>query len=335
MIIYDEVISKKIFLFSVFILLTGFVSGILFDSNLIFQKKIPKFQPIRLQGFQYISPLLYYDSPLEENNDLIKKLHNQLQDYVIESQNDSLAHNVSVYFNLPETGSWTTINDSEKYTPASLLKIPTMIVYYNQTRTNPDILSTKLKFADGISNDMENIKPTQEMEKGKSYTIDDLINRMIVYSDNNAKDLLTINIKPEEFYGIFDEIGIGRLDYQQTENFMTVKKYASFFRILYNASYLNRKMSEKALNLLTQVKFDKGIAAGLPQNIQVAHKFGERSYGTTDEKQLHDCGIIYFPKHPYMLCIMTRGNNFENLQKIIATISSKTYNAVSAWEKNK
>lgn len=329
-----QVAKKKIFLLSVLIFLTGLVSGIFLD-KLISQKNSHQFQPVRLQGFKYISPLLYYETPLDENSDFMKNLRGQLQNYITESQNASLAKNVSVYFNLPETSSWTVINDSEKYTPASLLKVPTMIIYYNQTRNDPNILSAKLKFNGGTRNDMENIKPTEDLEKGKSYTIDDLINRMIVDSDNNAKDLLTANINPEEFYGIFDEIGIGRLDYQQTENFMTVKKYASFFRILYNSSYLNRKMSERALELLTKVKFDKGIVAGVGQNIKVAHKFGERSYGNTDEKQLHDCGIIYFPNHPYLLCVMTRGNSFENLQKVIATISSKTYNAVAAWEGNK
>jgi hypothetical protein len=37
--------------------------------------------------------------------------------------------------------------------------------------------------------------------------------------------------------------------------------YASFFRVLFNASYLNRKDSEKALALLTKVAFRDGLIA--------------------------------------------------------------------------
>jgi len=27
--------------------------------------------------------------------------------------------------------------------------------------------------------------------------------------------------------------------------------------------------------------------------------------------QLHDCGIVYYPETPYLLCVMTKGWNFE------------------------
>lgn len=328
-------INKRIFLFFVFIFFIGLIFGILFDNKLLPQKNFPKFEPIRQKGFQYISPLLYCETVPEENNDFTKNLSHELENYITESQNNALAQNISVYFRIPDFGDWIGINESQKYTPASLLKIPTMMVYYKQADSDPSILTKKIKFDRDNNNEMENIKPPEEMKKGEEYPVDNLIHRMIADSDNNAKDLLALNINAEEFYNVFEEVGIGRLDYLQTENFMNVKSYASFFRILHNASYLSRKMSEKALGLLTQVKFDKGITAGVPQNIQVAHKFGERSYGLTDEKQLHDCGIVYIPNHPYILCVMTRGTSFENLQKIIATISSKTYNAVTAWEKNK
>lgn len=328
-------ISKKVFSFFVFIFFIGLISGIFFGSKLTSQKNFPKFEPTRQKGFQYISPLLYCETAPAENNDFTKNLSRDLENYITESQNNALAQNISVYFRVPDFGDWISIHEAEKYTPASLLKIPTMMVYYKEADSNPDILTKKIKFDRDNNNEMENIKPTEEMKKGEEYSVDDLINRMIINSDNNAKDLLALNINTQKFYDVFEEVGIGRLDYSETENFMDVRRYASFFRILYNASYLSRKMSEKALGLLAQVKFDKGIAAGVPQNIQVAHKFGERSYGLTDEKQLHDCGIVYAPSHPYILCVMTRGINFDALQKIIATISSKTYEAVIASKENK
>ncbi|MDO8560151.1 MAG: serine hydrolase [bacterium] len=58
---------------------------------------------------------------------------------------------------------------------------------------------------------------------------------------------------------------------------MSVKDYASFFRILYNASYLNREQSERALGLMTKTRFRDGIIAGVPAGRPVAHKFGERT----------------------------------------------------------
>lgn len=321
-------INKKVFILLVFIFFMGLISGSLFTEFI--SPKVLKYQPTRQKGFQHISPLPYCETAPSENTDLTKKLSQNIEDYITESQDNLLVENVSVYFRIPDFGDWISINESEKYTPASLLKIPTMMVYYKQAGSDPTVLSRKLKFKQDNGNDMENIKSAEQMRPGEEYTIDNLIDRMIVNSDNSAKNLLTLNIDPEDFYNIFEEVGIGRLDYNETENFMNAKQYASFFRILYNASYLNREMSEKALKLLTKVKFDQGITADIPSTLPVAHKFGERSYGISDSKQLHDCGIVYVPTHPYILCVMTRGNSFENLQNIISTIASITYEAVTA-----
>src|SRR6185437_13516132 len=93
-------------------------------------------------------------------------------------------------------------------------------------------------------------------------------------------------------------------------------------------TYLSPEMSEKALKLLSQTTFTSGIVAGVPKNIPVAHKFGERAYDTDATKELHDCGIVYFPNHPYMLCIMTKGTDFGSLATVLKTISQKTYDEV-------
>jgi beta-lactamase class A len=84
-------------------------------------------------------------------------------------------------------------------------------------------------------------------------------------------------------------------------------------------------MSEKALKLLTQTKYKDALYAGVPQHIEVAHKFGERQFLPSQEKQLHDCGIVYHPQNPYLLCIMSRGQDFKKLSNIIKNISKATY----------
>lgn len=323
--------SKKLFALLALIFFTGFISGLFFHDG--FSKKdFPKFETIRQKGLNYISPILYCDTSLQKSNYPTKNLSKELESYISSIQDNGFAKNISVYFRIPDSGDWISINGEEKYTPASLLKIPTMIAYHKEADSNPAILTQKIKFEGENGNEMENIKPSEEMKAGEEYSVDNLINRMIVNSDNSAKNLLAVNINPEKFYSLFEEVGIGRLNYLQTENFMDVRRYASFFRILYNASYLSREMSERALKLLTLVKYNNGISAGVPKNIEVANKFGERSYGFSDEKQLHDCGIVYVPNRPYILCIMTRGNSFEELQKAIADISRKTYNAVIGWK---
>jgi hypothetical protein len=87
-------------------------------------------------------------------------------------------------------------------------------------------------------------------------------------------------------------------------------------------------MSEKALDSLSKTDFQSGLVKGVPQAVTVAHKFGEHSDETTQNKQLHDCGIVYYPKHPYLLCVMSKGKNFEYLDNAIAAISQIVYEQV-------
>ena len=114
---------------------------------------------------------------------------------------------------------------------------------------------------------------------------------------------------------------------------LTAKEYASFFRILYNASYLSKKSSEEGLSLLSQSEFKDGIVSSLPKNIVVAHKFGEREEEGKDGKiinQLHDCGIVYYPDYPYLLCVMTRGeSSLTDLSNIIKETSGIIFDEVS------
>jgi hypothetical protein len=111
---------------------------------------------------------------------------------------------------------------------------------------------------------------------------------------------------------------------------MSVKDYASFFRILYNASYLSKDSSQKALSLLSEVDFTDGLRGGVPKDVPVANKFGERQVGTT--QQLHDCGIVYLTDHPYLLCIMSRGSDFDELASSIKTVSHLVYIEMSKQE---
>jgi beta-lactamase class A len=105
---------------------------------------------------------------------------------------------------------------------------------------------------------------------------------------------------------------------------MSVKQYSSLYRVLFNASYLSKEYSQKALEILSKSEFKDGIVDGIPQSMTIAHKFGERHYSTGVD-QLHDCGIIYYPYHPYLLCIMTKGTDFKQQSKTIRDISDKIY----------
>jgi len=280
---------------------------------------------VREGGYKYISPLLECETGkdtyrLNGLNDLRSEVTHLVE-------NEKIAGNVTdvaVYFRDLNNGPWFGVNEHVAFSPASLLKLPVMMAYYKKSEVDSELLNRKVKYDENLVLLEQSISPTNQIEKGKEYAIDDLIKRMMVYSDNATLAILEENIEPARIDEITLDLGVETATAQSPEDFMSVKGYAGLFRILYNASYIKKELSEKALEILSKAEFNYGLVAGVPKGISVAHKFGERTL-EQNISQLHDCGIIYRKNNPYLLCIMTRGSNLNNLEKVISKISAVTY----------
>ncbi len=240
--------------------------------------------------------------------------------------------NISFYFRDLNNSKWTGVNEDDQYTPASLMKIPIMIAVYRRAETDPTILSKEIYFDGSFDlNKVESIKPAKEIEQGKSYSVSELIKYMISYSDNNATTLLLKLVSPRDMSKIFQDLGLPSPDGTSvgTIDYMSARNYAHIFRVLYNATYLSQEYSLKALELLLTPDFAEGLIAGIPTGMRLANKFGERtvydSQGAPVYSELHDCGIVYYPNSPYLVCVMTKGSNFVALENVIKDISKIVY----------
>lgn len=284
---------------------------------------------------KYISPLLFCSeaSPDHEDQGLTKSLTELIEK---ETKQGSV-RNVSVYVRDLKTGVWAAVNENEKYSPASLMKVAEMLAYFKESEKEPNLLSKKVEYGgiDIDANLQENFKPEKSIEKNHTYTIEDLITYMVEYSDNNAALALNTLANKSIFNEIYSDLGlpVPPSSNAGTADYMSVKLFSRFFRIFYNATYLNPELSEKAIKLLLLAKFPEGIAGGIPTGIEVASKFGERSVlksdGLVDYRELHDCGIVYLKNHPYLLCIMTKGEDLSVLSSVIREISTLVYKDIS------
>jgi beta-lactamase class A len=229
-------------------------------------------------------------------------------------------------------GPWFGIQENELFSPASLVKVPLMITYLKKAEQDPSILDQEILNTTIYDPKTQNIQPEVVLNKDQKYTIRQLIEQMIIYSDDVSYNLLNQQIPSADIIKIYNELGVdvSKALTDPNGDIISVKDYASFFRILFNASYLNQEMSNYGLTILNKIKFKDGLIAGIPNNISVAHKFGERQYLDTGLKQLHDCGIVYLPGKPYLLCVMTRGNDFNTLKNTIKNISQLVFQEISS-----
>lgn len=294
------------------------------------QPSVNNVTELRSGGYKFINPLLECDNYVQSNIQTISNLQNQLNLYVQRVKDERKAEHVSIYFRDLNNGPWMGIQEDASYSPASLLKVPILLAALKKAESEPTFLSKKVKFDKYIDPISQNIVDDKLIKLGNTYTIEQLLEKMIAHSDNEAKDLIVANIGDELFVKVLTDIGININGIGPADDFVSVKEYSSFFRLLYNATYLNKNMSEKALEILSKTSFDQGLTAGIPKGTLISHKFGERAYGDSNIKQLHDCGIIYLANHPYLLCVMTRGNDFKQLGTVIAGVSDIVYKETSS-----
>jgi beta-lactamase class A len=255
----------------------------------------------------------------------MEKLRATINGFINDATDRGGITHAAVYIRDLNNGPWIGIHEKEYFYPASLLKVPLLLAAYQKEEKHPGFLDQKVKYQKKAADTNYLFPPVQKLELGHEYSERELLRRAIIYSDNEAAALLGEAVGFGNLVGVFDDFGIQEPsageDYQ-----MRVRTYASFFRVLYNASYINRIHSEEALQLLTESDFDNGIVAGTPAGVTIAHKFGERE-GTLENgnMQLHDCGIVYAPQKPYLLCVMAQGKTTGEILDLMRRISQATY----------
>ena len=280
-------------------------------------------------GFQFINPLYECNTGENYGYKQLSSLQSNINTYINQVTSNNTVTSVSVYFRDLNNGPWFGINEHNDFAPSSLLKVPVMMAYFKAAESDPTVLSKQIAYnQDPVGVIPENFPPKHPLVKGKTYTVEQLIEQMIIASDNVALRLLEDNIDNSKIDQVTLDLGITTATDTTPENFMDVSEYSTLFRVLYYSTYLDRDYSEKALEILSKVEFTQGLVQYLPRDMAVAHKFGERDLpdGT---HQLHDCGIVYYPKRPYLVCIMTKGPDFNDLSASIEQISGKIYSLYS------
>lgn len=274
--------------------------------------------------YSFINPLLDYEqnikTPLRSE---MKQLEHNIDTLINQAVVAGRVENASAYYRDLNNGPWLSLNDELIYTPASLLKVPLMMSFFKQAETDPGILSKVVTYDTAITVPPHNLEHSSStIMLGSTYTVYQLIEIMITTSDNIATSLLLKNINPAVRERVYQDLAIPLPDFlDSNKSYLTAREYASFFRILYNSTYLTPEYSEQALKILSNSEFSLGIKAGLTPGTKVSHKFGV-STNSEQTKQLHNCGIVYpDPRPPYILCIMTSGDDFYEMADVIRDIA--------------
>jgi beta-lactamase class A len=323
-------------IFCVGLLLGGVFGSVVIPSDTRISEKVPQ-QTLttntegereRSTSLRFVSPLLscgIESTPSTYGTTL--KLRDQIEALLASYKTEGTITEAGVYYRELHDGAWFGINEKTQFTPGSLLKVPLALSVLRKIEAEPSFGATTVLYDGGAFQVPQRFTPPQTIEFGKEYSLNDLLRFTLVYSDNIATQVLAQTISRKELNESYTDLGI-EVPQDGDSYTMSVRTYASFFRILYNGTYLSHQTSEKLLSMLSESTFTEGIVAGLPKGTVVAHKFGERTRSDTEPSQLHDCGIVYRENSPYLLCVMLRGNSIDTLPGVIADISKEVFEGV-------
>jgi len=234
---------------------------------------------------------------------------------------------ISVYFRDLRDGHRFGIREQEQVSVDASLKLPLMIAYLKWAESSPLLLNKRLSLP--VHPDM----PPDGPGHGGSLKVGTLIHRMVAENDSKAYDVLAANLPPAYLQRSFKDIYIN-YDPLRHDAPMPFSAYASFYRVLFDASYLNRDMSEQALRFLSQSVYRDGIISGVPPDTDVVSKHGERSIEESaagrgaGARQFHEVGIVYHPVHPYIMGVMVRGQDPVKMKKFVRDVSAFIYQEV-------
>lgn len=181
-------------------------------------------------------------------------------------------------------------------TAASVIKLPVLVVYYQQAdqgKINPGdeyILAEADRWEYGTGS-------MQYQPAGTRYTYQEVAGLVANQSDNMGMEVL---IKKLGGYARVQQLvhGLGLVKTDLKENETTAAEAGKLFFDLARGKLLSPASREELFNNLTDTVNEERIPAGMPEDVRVVHKFG------SEAGVVNDCGLVESTE-PYVICILT------------------------------
>lgn len=227
---------------------------------------------------------------------------------------------VSLYYVPLDGGNTHTYNPDEALIAASVIKIPIMVEAFRQMECGMISADEKHVLLDGEK------KPScgvlNRLHEGLELTIMDLVELMIVLSDNTATNILIDRLGIENVNATLAGLGIERTVLRRKlfdreakakglENTVTAREIGKLLEMMYRGTLVSEAASAKMLEILKAQRLNGKMPFYLhSRNVPVAHKTGE------DDGITHDVGIV-FSERPFVLCMLSNETDVPEFERLI------------------
>jgi poly-gamma-glutamate capsule biosynthesis protein CapA/YwtB (metallophosphatase superfamily) len=243
----------------------------------------------------------------QEPDDDLQGLQIELKEYIKPWQDKITLH----YKNLISEVSYE-INNDKKMPAASTIKLP-LALYVMKLADQRDIdISEKLTYMS--HHYYEGSGVIQNDKIGTSYTIEDLVEKAMVYSDNIAFIMLKERVGQDNFIQFMKSLG-AKYTYPGGQNVTSAGDLILYAKEVYQFSKKSN-YGEKLIKYLENTIHNTTIPQGIPDK-KIAHKVGM----IPKDLIYNDVAIVY-GKVPFGLAVTTMGIGYEKSQEVIAGIAN-------------
>lgn len=279
--------------------------------------------------YPFLARRIFADNP----SDLIinfTQLRNQVKDYI-----NTQDVRIGFYFEYLPTGLSIGVKEQEAFYRASLVKLPIVMKAYKLIEEGKIDKDEVLKIT---KDDIDQGYGDLWKEGRSEITLNEAIKLALTKSDNTAFRVINSRVDREltvpgneieiaitEIYNYLD-IPLDSRGYTES---ITPKGYGSIFKSLFFSAYLSYDNSSEVLNQLSQSIFKDWMPKSIPENVVVAHKTGTFDLEKSIYSVHSDCGIVYYPNRPYLICIMVNSDDLDVSLKHITYLSELVFNYIN------
>lgn len=217
-----------------------------------------------------------------------------------------------------DDGTRYSLNENEVFKAASLIKLPVMVALYRESEKRNLDLDTKyyLKGVDKVAG----AGSLYSKPVGYEVTYRDLLRLMGKESDNTAFTIARNLLSDKKITETMQELGMVKTSLETNET--SLADIGNAFENLWQGGVLSEDNRDELFLFLTDTLYENWLADGLPDGIQLVHKYGREVH------VVNDAGIAMTPK-PYVIVILTNGVVEREADTTIPLISQIVFDAES------
>jgi beta-lactamase class A len=227
------------------------------------------------------------------------------------------------------SGRIVSSNDSKVFLSASLIKLPILVATFQAVDdglvTLNQTFTLRREDKKGGSGVLKYAAP------GTVLTLRELLEYMIIQSDNTAAELIIQQLGFDYLRATFRRLGLQRTEIHpegfnltgrrvSEDNKTTASDMAFLLEKIYTRELVSPEASDEMLVILKHQKLRDRLPRYLPTGWEIAHKTGLL------RRACHDVGIVFSPSGDYLICVMTSNHStYKNAKRLIASLGRITF----------